>query len=571
VCAAVLYGYRLGDAPPHVEIDEVLIALDAHAVATTGRDMRGELLPLYSQTAEHSWYQPLVIYVTALALSVMPFTEWSIRVPTVCIGVLDVVLMFFVARQLLASSRFGAIAAGMLALTPAHFIHTRYGMDYIYPVPFILGWLLCLSLYAERRTPRLLVLGAIVLGIGFYSYIASMVMMPLYFALTCLLLYQQSAPRRAYGLAAAGFLPWLIPFLVWFARHPSVYAATIDKYGLYDTSRLDAMQGLRSAFGFVTVSERLSQYWSFYDPSFLFFGSGTKLMFSTNLAGVFLIVLAVFLAIGIFRVVRHRSRPIDVLILLGFVTAPLASLIVVEDHPIFRALGLLPFGVLLAASGVHYMWSGLTATAVRVPYWLLAIAAFAVAGAYATWTLVRESRLSSSPVLLVALGAGGVALARIADPVKQWRLVAVALLALMPLQFARFWSDYFSDYRVRSAYWLGGNIAGAMEEIIARDRQTPVPAVYFNTLKATSGQVDGREPYIEPYWKFYLTKHHKLDLLSRTRRFDAADIHAMPTGSLVFANDGEVASETLVKSGALRKVASIPELNGTSFFVILQR
>src|SRR5215470_17045965 len=94
-CAAVLYGYRLGYAPPHVEIDEVLIALDAKAIATTGRDMRGERLPLYSQTAEHSWYQPFVIYVTALALSIMPFTEWSIRVPTAAIGVLDLVLIFF--------------------------------------------------------------------------------------------------------------------------------------------------------------------------------------------------------------------------------------------------------------------------------------------------------------------------------------------------------------------------------------------------------------------------------------------------------------------------------------------
>src|SRR5689334_2468822 len=68
VIAALLYGRRLEYAPPHVEIDEVLIAIDAHAIATTGRDLRGELLPLYSQTAEHSWYQPLVIYLTALVL-----------------------------------------------------------------------------------------------------------------------------------------------------------------------------------------------------------------------------------------------------------------------------------------------------------------------------------------------------------------------------------------------------------------------------------------------------------------------------------------------------------------------
>src|SRR5437899_7377764 len=112
--SAWLYGQRLDFAPPHLEIDEVLIALDSRAIATTGRDLRGERLPLYSQTAEHSWYQPFVVYVTAVALKVLPLAEWAVRVPTVCISVLDIALMFLVARRLLWSGVIAAIAAGML-------------------------------------------------------------------------------------------------------------------------------------------------------------------------------------------------------------------------------------------------------------------------------------------------------------------------------------------------------------------------------------------------------------------------------------------------------------------------
>src|SRR5262249_53091101 len=153
-------------------------------IATTGRDLRGEMLPLYSQTAEHSWYQPLVIYLTALVLKVAPLSERAIRLPTVAIAIVDIVLIYLVARRMFRSEWLGVGAAGMLALSPGHFIHTRYGMDYIYPVPFILGWLLCLVLYAERRQPWLLAVGATVLGIGFYCYISSIVMMPVYFALT---------------------------------------------------------------------------------------------------------------------------------------------------------------------------------------------------------------------------------------------------------------------------------------------------------------------------------------------------------------------------------------------------
>src|SRR5713226_6437051 len=138
VSTGLLYGHRLEYAPPHLEIDEVLIGLDAHSIASTGHDLRGELLPLYSQTAEHSWYQPFVIYLTALALKVVPLSEWAVRLPTVCVGIVDVALMYFVARYLFASDFFAVIAAGLLMATPAHFIHSRYGMDYIYPLPFIL-------------------------------------------------------------------------------------------------------------------------------------------------------------------------------------------------------------------------------------------------------------------------------------------------------------------------------------------------------------------------------------------------------------------------------------------------
>src|SRR5256712_442413 len=390
VSSALLYTRRLEYAPPHLEIDEVLIAIDAHSIATTGRDLRGELLPLYSQTAEHSWYQPFVIYLTALVLKIAPLSEWVIRLPTVCIAIVNIVLMYLVSRHLFGSDFFGVVAAGMLALSPAHFIHTRYGMDYIYPVPFILAWLLCLVLYNERRRPWMLLAGMTVLGVGFYSYISSIVMMPLYFVLTCLMLVWQKEPPRSYWLAAAGFLPWLVPFLVWLARHPAAYGATIEKYGVYDANQLNAVQGLRSFLSFTSVSQRLSQYWNFFNPSFLFFGSGTKVMFSTGLAGVFLLTFAVFLIIGIYRALKQPT-PLSLILVAGLATAPLPALVVAEENAIFRALSLLPFGVLLATMGVEYLSSASIRKPVRAIFSPLAIAALARGVAYGAWTLLTQS------------------------------------------------------------------------------------------------------------------------------------------------------------------------------------
>ena len=117
----------------------------------------------------------------------------------------DIALMYLVARHLFRSDFIAAIAAGLLALTPAHFIHSRYGMDYVYPVPFILAWLLCLVLYNEKPRTWLLVLGSSILGIGFYCYISSIVMMPLYFVSVPDAARAEGA-RQTFVLAAAGFV-----------------------------------------------------------------------------------------------------------------------------------------------------------------------------------------------------------------------------------------------------------------------------------------------------------------------------------------------------------------------------
>ena len=234
--SAALYLHRLDFAPPNIQIDEAIIAINAHEIASTGRDLRGELLPLYTQTAEHSWYQPLVIYLTAAALKMTPLSEWSIRLPAVFMAVLGVGLMFAVVR-VATQSLFLAIAASvMLTLTPALFIHSRYAMDYHYPIPFILGWLYCLLRFDDTRRIAWLVASAVILGVGFYCYISSIVMMPLYFLMTMMWLYMRREQTRSYAAAALGMGPLLLPFAIWIARHPTAYAATVDKYGLYDSA-----------------------------------------------------------------------------------------------------------------------------------------------------------------------------------------------------------------------------------------------------------------------------------------------------------------------------------------------
>ncbi len=85
-----LYARALGYVPPYLIHDEAQGALQAHAVATTGRDLTGRLLPMYFTEPEFPpGRDPALIYVTALGLTVLPFTEAGARTPTALVGVLN--------------------------------------------------------------------------------------------------------------------------------------------------------------------------------------------------------------------------------------------------------------------------------------------------------------------------------------------------------------------------------------------------------------------------------------------------------------------------------------------------
>lgn len=565
-----LYSHRLEFAPPDVQIDEVLISVNANQIAATGRDFRGNLMPLFTQTAPTSWYQPWVIYLTAAAVKIFPFSEWSIRLPAVLMGVLGVVLMFLVVARV-AGTVFGVAAAIMLALTPTLFIHSRYGMDYHYPIPFILGWLYCLLRFdAGRKTPWLVGATAI-LGAGFYCYISSIVMMPLYLAMTMMWLYIRAEQPRRFAHAAAGMLPFLLPFLIWLMLHPEAYSATVAKYGLYDSANLNAAQGLRSSFSFLSVGQRLSQYWNYYDPSLLFFGSGIKVQFSTNLVGVFLLPMAVLILGGIYAALKKRAEPFYLVILLGFVSAPFAAAIPTEENAIFRALGLLPFGVLLAAIGLQQLWSLEAPRSLTLGLRGLALFGATFAVGYGGWSLATGRGMPSSAVPLLVIAVVAIAATQLPGRVWVTRAAVAGMLLVMPMQFASFWSDYFGSYRERVSFWLGGNIRGVMEDVIDRVEPGATTPVYFAPLKATGGNLDWRNGFLDAYWQFYLLKHQRPDLRDRAVSIEEKDVAGLASGAIVVSNAENVAIGEFVKTGTLREVARINEIDGRPFFIVLQK
>jgi 4-amino-4-deoxy-L-arabinose transferase-like glycosyltransferase len=336
IAGGLLYLTRLGDVPAYVMHDEAQGALQAHSIATTGRDLSGRLLPLYFTEPEFPpGRDPALIYFSALAYQVLPFSEAGIRIPTAAIAVLNVILVFVVARRLFNSVPMAVVAAALMLLTPVHFIRGRMNLSPLYTIPLILVWLWLFLHLAAAPTSRRLVAAAVTLGIACYSYLAAVVMMPLY------LLGTLAVAWRRLGLAAAikagiAFALTLLPMVFWYVTHPERNQQIVSAYQLDASTRSP-------------LARWLGLYWSFFDPSFLFVTGDTSVMNSTRNAGLFPFAFAVLLPIGLVALLRTK-QPVQIAISAGFITAPLVSIIsgAVEMNRIMFAI---PFGVLTAAYG----------------------------------------------------------------------------------------------------------------------------------------------------------------------------------------------------------------------------
>lgn len=404
VGVAAIYTPRLSTAPIYLMHDEVNYALQAHAIAQSGRDTNGRFMPVYfSETGFEAGRDPVPIYAMAAALLVLPLSEGAVRLPVTLVAVLNVLLMWALARRLFSSEPLGVLAALLLALTPGHFINARLALGILFPLPFLMVWLICAERFVTRPSRGASAGAGLALGLGVYSYLAALLMMPAYLAISLATAWREwrRPPAR---LLMLGFLVALLPMLAWQWSYPQRFTELFAAYRPMNEASVLSVPAMGEV-----LRDRLSVAWSFFDPNLWFVGGPGRLTNSTRMAGLFPFAFAILLPVGAMAAWRGGLGPLGSIVLAGCVVAPLAT-VVSGKLEVNRILFVLPFGALVAAAGAVGLWR-----------------------------------------------RGGVA-----------RWIGIGLVATAGIQFAGVYVDYMGPYRQRSADWFGGNMRGAVLSAIAR-------------------------------------------------------------------------------------------------------
>lgn len=408
LAAAALYLTRLAYVPPYLMQDEVNFSLQAHAIASTARDTNQRLLPLYfSETGFEAGRDPVMIYWTALFLTATPLSISSVRFPTALLAVLTIALMHMVASTLFSSHRTGLFAAALLAVTPGFFTNARLALSIVYGIPVITFWLYCLDRELDSRRGRWAMASGVCLGVGLYTYLAGMIIMPVLLG-AATVKFGWKGRRHEAAWMLAGFAITLVPLAIWLVFHPDRYTSLVTAY---------RPTGLVTSVG---VRERLTAFWMFFNPDYLFISGDGRLTNSTRYAGLFPIACAVWIPVGFYRLMRGDLGTVGLITATGFILSPVATA-VSGRLEINRVLYVIPFGVLAAVAGARFLWAS----------------------------------------------------------ERRWRWLTVVLAASLAAQFAGFYRHYVGPYRVESAVWFGGNSQSAIDAVLDR-MEHATPPVYLN-------------------------------------------------------------------------------------------
>jgi hypothetical protein len=172
----------------------------------------------------------------------------------------------------------------MLALTPIHFIRGRLLLSPLYSIPFVLGWLWSLGRIEQQPTARRVAAACVWLALGMYSYLAAVVMMPIYLVMTMAVAMRRvgwSDLARAAAIFVVCWCPWRCGI------------SRIQSATRRSSARISSTPG--------RIGSLIGVYWRFFDPSYLFVSGDSSMVNTTRTAGLFPMAFAVLLPIGIVR------------------------------------------------------------------------------------------------------------------------------------------------------------------------------------------------------------------------------------------------------------------------------
>lgn len=319
ILAAILRIYQLDQIPPSISWDEAAVGYNAYTISNWGKDEWGRNFPLYFKSFEDDKH-PVHVYLTAVSVGVLGLSDFSVRLPSAIFGVLNVVLLFFLARLFFTSSLVGLLSALFLAISPYNLQFSRFNHEANFALFFfLLGlWLFFLG---KQRKNILLSLSFLSFGISILTYHSSKIVVPPVVFLLIVFYFKQLLSIKKYFLAGCIVLLLILSVILF---NPALLGTARMKQTAIPQERIESTTLFKKTnnqlFGRLEVA--WDRYLAHLTPQYLFVSGDKNSKFSIQTVGAFYKMDTLFLAVGFLAILLKRSR-ISLILLVMALLAPI--------------------------------------------------------------------------------------------------------------------------------------------------------------------------------------------------------------------------------------------------------
>jgi len=345
----LFFSYRLLDVPKNLTLDEEGFGYNAVLLGETLRDETGRFLPIFALSLDNRDYrQPIAQYYQVLFFKVFGASVYNFKFTSVTIIVLSAVLIFILGK-LLFNLKAAIFSTLFFISTPVIMIHSHLGLDNIYPIPFILIWLITFYKYEKSKSLKYLIISGASLGVAFYAHKSMRSASTLWSVLTVCYLFYLSHNQFKNNFVSSfrnSFKPILF-FIIGIAPFFMISPILDNKYG-------------GAVFGFQNLNvpfyHFMASYLNSFDPSFLFVKGDAILHHSTGKHGVFLLAgLPLFLS-GLYQFLKDKNRFL-LLIVISFFIGPLFLGFIGATNRASRLIFLVPLYSIIAGYGTYFLYT----------------------------------------------------------------------------------------------------------------------------------------------------------------------------------------------------------------------
>ncbi len=316
--------YKVTENPPSLNWDEISIAYNAYSILKTGKDEWNQPFPVHFK-AYGEYKLPMQVYLSIPGIYIFGLNELGVRITPVIYGVLTVLIIFFLGKELFKSELAGLVSAFLLGISPWHIQLTRASFESSLATFFItIGiWFLVKGFKKQKW----FIYSMVIFALSVFTYNSARIFTPL-FLLSIVFIYRKQLARfkRSVIISVVLFIILLIPLAPYFlsgersARYKLV--SITDDPGL--VQRINQGRGhskfpqplpriihnkiTYTSFAFIT------NYISHFTPSFLFISGAPHKQHHVQNMGELYYFQAPFLILGLIYLFKSNNMYTKLLI-----------------------------------------------------------------------------------------------------------------------------------------------------------------------------------------------------------------------------------------------------------------